>query len=964
MSTILTPAQQKAVLDWPKVAGIGIFQADTKNKKISLKDWPKLDLSKIDYNAELASGKYDNGIAGRLGKTLSGEHYAIALDFDGWEAVAAWFGTWERVQTFAQKNIVEWHQDRGKIHVILLSEIPVPNRKIHIKDAFLEIRCEGQALFLSPSVNKDGNRYVPLGTNHLTILSMEEVLKLKSKIDSISEGYMSDVDKDSYDKWLDLPATILGENQGRHDATKFKIIRYYWKYENEWLDLTDDQRFERAWQWHIDHCKPPRPRHEFNKICEWTREKFRAKRDEVHKFVRNRRMYEYGNGNGRNCQKSKNFTREYALYKYSKDDGLAEEIILDGRLKFLQIIDGEPKVLDEINLGDRKGVIIKPHHNNNVGLQATLPFEYSDIDEIRYFIELARRIHIDDLYVLVKSIWTDLVSTDENELITILAADTIVSYFQEQFVTTHYLILTGPPGWGKGAILLTFKLLGYRVVLAGDMSGANLLDILGPIEKCQVCIAEDEFDNIHDDPDKERIYKMGYEDIGFVTRTVDPSSSERNIRYYNPYCFKIFASEETPDSKELGGFNDRTFRSEVRKGKPKFLVKETKKQMERAPDKQLPKYRTIISRINKLRKLLLIYKLIHHGDTIEEINTNIDSRALELCGPALRLFNSQRLAGGDKKALTEVKDALSHFLRKKGELDKKTIEIVVLTVINRLFNQMDNGENEELCKREVHTELDGTSKPIYTLTYDQICTEVMIEVEGTTISPRTFEAADYGKVSHDSLLQKCRSIFKGQNSRLSDGKIKKKALRFDKTLVEEAGRTFDVVRDIQISDDRAVKEEEYEDPQITSMWNDLGGINECTSVPIFDQNRRKGQAETNEGNGNHEERNVDETNLKDIPSQYVRCRAMPSMPIFPPNDEKLVHWYTRPNMEQQLPQQEESRTIIPVAVECRIESDSGRRPRTYKLYEGSDLYGCEGCKVKGDKWYMEEHNCRGLAGHR
>ncbi|MGI0044554.1 MAG: hypothetical protein ACRD47_12675, partial [Nitrososphaeraceae archaeon] len=473
MSTTLTPEQQKAVLDWPRVVGIGIFQADTKNKKISLIDWPKIDLSKIDYERELAGGKYDNGIAGRLGKTLSDEQYAIALDFDGWDAVSAWFGTWERVESFAQKNIVEWHRDRGKIHVILLSPVPMPNRKIHIKNAFLEIRCEGQAVFLSPSVNKDGNRYVPLGTSRVMILSMEEVLKLKSKIDSISEGYMSDEDKDSYDKWLDLPTTILGENQGRHVATMFKIIRYYWKYKDGWLDLTDDQRFECAWKWHIEHCKPPRLRKEFDNMCEWTADKFRTKRDELHKLIRNGHVNDHGNGDARNSKKSKSDTKEYAVNKYSSVDGLSEVIVLDGRSKFLQIIDGEPKILDEINLSDKKGVIIKPHHNNNVGLQATLTYEYNNIDEIRYFIGLANRIRIDDLFFLAKSIWNDLVSTGEYELITLLATDTIISYFQEQFVTTHYLLLTGPPGWGKGAILLTFKLLGYRVVLAGDMSGAN-----------------------------------------------------------------------------------------------------------------------------------------------------------------------------------------------------------------------------------------------------------------------------------------------------------------------------------------------------------------------------------------------------------------------------------------------------------------------------------------------------------
>lgn len=107
------------------------------------------------------------------------------------------------------------------------------------------------------------------------------------------------------------------------------------------------------------------------------------------------------------------------------------------------------------------------------------------------------------------------------------------------------------------------------------------------------------------------------------------------------------------------------FRSEVRKGKPKFLIKEIKRQMERPLDKQLPKYRKIVSRINFLRKLSLVYRLLHHGDTIDEVPLNICGRALELCGPAIRLFNSDKLAREDKAARTEIMEALSNFLRKK-----------------------------------------------------------------------------------------------------------------------------------------------------------------------------------------------------------------------------------------------------------------------------------------------------------
>jgi hypothetical protein len=199
-----------------------------------------------------------------------------------------------------------------------------------------------------------------------------------------------------------------------------------------------------------------------------------------------------------------------------------------------------------------------------------MEYEYNDVHEIEYFIELAKRMSVDDLYFLVKSIYKDVIATNEKELIVLLATDTVMSLFQDLFVATWTTWL------GKGAILVTFKLLGYPVVLAGDKSGANLLDLPGSAERCQVTIAEDELDNIGDDPDKQRIHKMGYEDIGLVTRIVDPSSSNRDIRFYNPYCVKIFGSKKSSDSKELGGFNDRTFRLEVKKGKAKLQIKEIK----------------------------------------------------------------------------------------------------------------------------------------------------------------------------------------------------------------------------------------------------------------------------------------------------------------------------------------------------------------------------------------------------
>lgn len=108
--------------------------------------------------------------------------------------------------------------------------------------------------------------------------------------DSDKDAYMPDSDKDEYNTWLDDPNTIIGEGEGRHDATKFKICSYYFKYSGEWLDLTDEQRFERAWQWHLAHCKPPRTREHFDDICKWVKEKKRVEKDKLHEDERERRQ--------------------------------------------------------------------------------------------------------------------------------------------------------------------------------------------------------------------------------------------------------------------------------------------------------------------------------------------------------------------------------------------------------------------------------------------------------------------------------------------------------------------------------------------------------------------------------------------------------------------------------------------------------------------------------------------------
>ena len=89
MTSILSEDQKSRYYTGLNIAGIGIFPADTKNKKIYFNGWPKTDFKNVNFTAELNNGSYDRGIAIRTGRTISGKHYLIAIDFDGNDAVLA-----------------------------------------------------------------------------------------------------------------------------------------------------------------------------------------------------------------------------------------------------------------------------------------------------------------------------------------------------------------------------------------------------------------------------------------------------------------------------------------------------------------------------------------------------------------------------------------------------------------------------------------------------------------------------------------------------------------------------------------------------------------------------------------------------------------------------------------------------------------------------------------------------------
>jgi hypothetical protein len=138
--------------------------------------------------------------------------------------------------------------------------------------------------------------------------------------------------------------------------------------------------------------------------------------------------FDYGNGKGKKGPK------ETYLQRFTNDQYYGEAVLIGKKEKWLLIKDGQISIADFIPNGDE---IIKP-------LKAlsyiNKPYSFSSNEEVIEYITKAKGQDLDTLYTKLKSIWKKYVHADDFH-ISICAADTIFTYYQNIAGTTHYLFL-------------------------------------------------------------------------------------------------------------------------------------------------------------------------------------------------------------------------------------------------------------------------------------------------------------------------------------------------------------------------------------------------------------------------------------------------------------------------------------------------------------------------------------------
>jgi hypothetical protein len=153
-----------------------------------------------------------------------------------------------------------------------------------------------------------------------------------------------------------------------------------------------------------------------------------------------------------------------------------------------------------------------------------LPYEFDSLEELEKILEDAKKQTIDSLFDSALNFIKLYNDQDEHKQI-LLAADVVLSHFQDKFGTTHYLGIVGDNNSGKTSIGNTLEVIAYRVVNMTSPTAPNIFRMLGMIEPGQCVLILDEADRIDESIDMMNILKSGND----FTKRIQKTQSQRTF---------------------------------------------------------------------------------------------------------------------------------------------------------------------------------------------------------------------------------------------------------------------------------------------------------------------------------------------------------------------------------------------------------------------------------------------------
>jgi hypothetical protein len=462
----------------------------------------------------------------------------------------------------------------------------------------------------------------------------------------------------------------------------------------------------------------------------------------------------FGRDEGKKKPKPMEYIQKISNIVGYPDYKLVESILINGISHFLISNGSNITIQRSIELDNK---ILKPFESNSYLNKA---YSFSSKEEVQEYIQRAKSETFDTLYDKVKTVWKKYIETDDFHL-TICAADTIFTYFQDKIGLTHYLFFVGGPGSGKSNNLTVFQYLAYRNMTSTGLSYANIYQFLGSGEEGMGTICEDEADNIDLDLEKMRIYKNGYT-TGRPTAKTDTTYGRKQLKFNN-FCFKAFAAERLPDLVKAKGFNQRIIEMPCTYGFPQYDISEV---VNPAGEQE---FQELLDEIMEVRNLLLIYRLMHFAEPIPNIKLNLINREKQLFKPVLRVFQKT-------ETLRELLPVISKYASEKRESNANSYQAFLFRTITALVN-----------------------KAGFSLDSSDIVEKVITDLECEPIpgKPQSFVSREFGYLSVKSIIQTLKEVFGAKKPKRHDEPRK---LIFDPVKMAKAGKIFELDIEVKVTE--------------------------------------------------------------------------------------------------------------------------------------------------------------------
>ena len=346
---------------------------------------------------------------------------------------------------------------------------------------------------------------------------------------------------------------------------------------------------------------------------------------------------------------------EFLAYKYTLKNQLYEAVIIEGTSYFLTI--KNDKVVTESFLEEETRIVRPPAQEE---YPSYTPYTFNDVNEVKKYLDLINS-QDNSLDSLVKAIRHQISKyiVHHDYILDYITALILFSYFQDKFPTVPYSMFVSDNGSGKSTIGNVFECFGYRCINMTDPTTANIFRIFGTVEAGQCSLVLDEAEKIDQDRDMMSILKTGYEN-GKKVQRINPVGKQE---HFHTFGLKIMLAERSPNPFHAKGVLDRTFIISNFKGRPQLDIKETK-----ISEKGKTEF-------SFYKNLLLVYRLMHFADNIQDIDTGLEGRDKELCKPLLQLFFNTDFQSKLEKALEILLDEKN--TRKANSLEREILEVII-----------------------------------------------------------------------------------------------------------------------------------------------------------------------------------------------------------------------------------------------------------------------------------------------